>query len=845
MAADDSAMHEGWYVRGSDGAEEWQTGPFTWEELLAFVPENRLLPDNLVWHPSMSEWIAARNVAGLFPEAPATPVPEAAAPAPAATATTPEPAAQPEPPTRSSSKTGLAIAAVFVTILLLVGGGLGAWALFSAGGEGGGPGGDGPLLGTAEVKLPSESALIETDEWGRVPANQIGIVLGEDGSRRDAESLANDLGGEIVGEVEFIDLYQVEFPGRTEQDLRAALAMAEGATGVDLAFPNEQVDLDTEIWGVRVDPYDDPIYRNDPGAGYRAIGLSDAWDYIKGSGLTLNRVNVGIVDDGLYRGGTAANQFGGAVDIDIPDADSELANPGTSGGAANPAGSHGTAVATVIGADADSGGTAGIAAPLRNNLRVSMTNMRGGSFGTTTTTPDPDDPTKIAWGDGESYSIGSLVAITRQIERGSTVINLSWGRIDGHPDLAAAYRRFFEEMSERHPNVLFVCSGGNNGEPIDGSRRWPSGLDLPNMITVGALNNDGTTASFASRSSDNYEITLAAPGASVVVGVDGDGNPVRQDGSSFAAPHVAGAAAMLRSINPHLTAGEIKTILSNTARLGVTHGDPNDPASQSIPIAADVGGRILAIDRAVLQVINDVRVSQGLPPLDEKQLKERGVVDAYALLQSPGDYLVRGIVPGTGDDGTGITIEIRAEEYTLGGDAEVKLDGPGSMEWTLALPKDEGSIRVTRTDNRAASVITIDRINISGTWTGTFTFTGFEITDQKAAEEEGCSALIAEQLVGTPFPMTIRIDADEMGSGTAVMTIDASSLGDDASADPQSFTVTQSGREVTFEPTGGSFNRMNATVSRDGQTLSMEGTTGASGSGWKMTAVFTASKPVE
>ena len=57
-----------------------------------------------------------------------------------------------------------------------------------------------------------------------------------------------------------------------------------------------------------------------------------------------------------------------------------------------------------------------------------------------------------------------------------------------------SYKNFFEKMARDRPDVLFVCSAGNDGEVVDGTERYPSGLNLPNMITVGNVMNDGTRA---------------------------------------------------------------------------------------------------------------------------------------------------------------------------------------------------------------------------------------------------------------------------------------------------------------------------------------------------------------
>ena len=245
---------------------------------------------------------------------------------------------------------------------------------------------------------------------------------------------------------------------------------------------------------MRIDPYNDPIYGGGAGDGYKAIGLSRAWAFIRGSGVELNNVKVGVVDDGLYIPGEGAeNEFeGGKTKIEFPDpAAGELATPEVrSDGQTNAAGSHGTGVSTVIGADPDNGGPSGVAGPLGDKLTISMINHYAGQYGTVEAPPDPNDPTKFVWTNGKTYVDGSLVALNKQIENGATVINCSWGNSQADPATVAAYTRYFTKMAEEHPDVLFVCSGGNGGQVMNGAARIPSGLPLPNMITVGASEND-------------------------------------------------------------------------------------------------------------------------------------------------------------------------------------------------------------------------------------------------------------------------------------------------------------------------------------------------------------------
>ena len=875
----------GWHVRGHDGAAEWQRGPYAWAEIVAFARDGRLMPHNLLWHESRPDWTPAAEIPGLFgaptvqpaaapqpapapaPQPAATPAPEPTpqpAPAPApqpAAAPAPQPTPQPAPAPAYAppaggppvggppaappkKKRGLIVGVAIAAVIALLAGAVGVWALFFRDG-GGGPlsVGDGPNIGAADTTLPDPSALIATEQWGEVPANELLMVMNEGASRKDAEKVAESFGGAIVGEVEFVDLYQVRITASTEDELRAAIAAAEAHEDVEYAYPVDQVELDAEIWGVRIDPYNDPFYDGGAGDGYNAVGVSKAWAFIKGSGVDLSGVKVGVVDDGIYkRGEGVEHEFGGKVKVEYPNPEAgELPGPKVKNGKVNAAGSHGTAVSTVIGADPDNGGPAGIAGPLGDKLTIAMTNMYGGKYGNTTSTPDPDDPTKQIWYNGQTYSIGALVALKQQVENGATVINCSWGNSNADPKDVETFTRFFTKMAEQHPGVLFVMSGGNGGKEMDGSKRYPSGLSLPNMITVGALDNDGKKAEYADWASDDYEITLGAPGTQAVVGLGAQGGPVRQDGSSFAAPHVAAAAAILQSLNPKLTAGEIKAILVSTARPGVptTSTDPN---AQSQLVPPEMGAGILAIDQAVLKVINDMRSAKGLKPFDEETLEKLGVVDAMAITGAAGEYEVKGIVGATGEKGANLKIEVVAPNSAIGGSTEQSISGEGEVSWGVTLPDDKGTIKVTRLDSGAASLITIEEFDISGSWSGTFTFNSMDV-DPGLAEEEGCTAAILQEMIGIPMPMTMDLSVNEDGQGTGSMFINIGAVMEDAESEPTDITLSYSGSTITFGVSDGGV--MTAEVARSGDSLVMTGTLTYSGSGFSIVGSFTLTKPYE
>jgi hypothetical protein len=178
-------------------------------------------------------------------------------------------------------------------------------------------------------------------------------------------------------------------------------------------------------------------------------------------------------------------------------------------------------------------------------------------------------------------------------------------------------------------------------------------------------------------------------------------------GTSMAAPQVSAAVALLRSLNPKLTPERIKEILAETARPG----------------PEGMGGGILAVDEAVLKVINEVREANNLLELTPEQLENMGVIDAVATsLDPPQTYSVRGILMAVPAEGTQVTITA-SEGCAVTGEVSQGIAAAGEVEWSIVTIKDEkASITVTRKDTGASSVIRFTSPEFAGTYKGNMTF---------------------------------------------------------------------------------------------------------------------------
>ena len=184
------------------------------------------------------------------------------------------------------------------------------------------------------------------------------------------------------------------------------------------------------------------------------------------------------------------------------------------------------------------------------------------------------------------------LAIRYAVDNGAKVINTSFGK--GYsPHKEWVYDAIKYAASK---DVLIVNAAGNDTKNIDLDKNATFPMDeingkefADNFLTVGALNyeyNDHLVAEFSNYGKRNVDVF--APGVKIYSTTPGNKYEFLQ-GTSMAAPEVAGLAALLRSYFPSLTAAQTKKVIMQSGvkvNFDVLIGDERgDATPKKVPFA--------------------------------------------------------------------------------------------------------------------------------------------------------------------------------------------------------------------------------------------------------------------
>jgi subtilisin family serine protease len=219
---------------------------------------------------------------------------------------------------------------------------------------------------------------------------------------------------------------------------------------------------------------------------------------------------------------------------------------------------------------------------------------------------------KVLDAGGAGTTGGVAEGIRYAAANGARIINLSLGGPTRDPALVEAVR------AAEQANVLLVCSAGNLGNNVDVAPSYPVSIAAGNMVGVAATEPASGRELGSFSNYGHNTIALAAPGVSVLSSSN-DGGYELKSGTSMAAPHAAGVAALMASMRPDMSAAELRALLLQNA------------GRSSLPVSA---GYLDALS-SVLSAASASTYRLGQPPLVRvlaAQRKGRQTVVQVAVL---------------------------------------------------------------------------------------------------------------------------------------------------------------------------------------------------------------------
>jgi subtilisin family serine protease/subtilisin-like proprotein convertase family protein len=303
-----------------------------------------------------------------------------------------------------------------------------------------------------------------------------------------------------------------------------------------LAMPLDAAFSDGRLWGLR-------NTGQNRGTSGSDIEVVSAWDQTTGS----SDVVVAVIDSGIRytHQDLAANMWrnsgeipGNSLDDDRNGYVDDVFGINAITGSGNPMddNDHGTHCAGTIGAQANGGGPqVGVAW----NVRLMGLKFLGA--------------------DGGGNTSDAIECINYAVSKGAKILNNSWG---GGAYSSALYNAI---NSARAQGVLFVAAAGNESNNNDRFASYPASYNLSNVIAVAAVDRRDQLASFS-----NYGATtvhIAAPGVEIYSSTaTSDFSYESWPGTSMAAPHVSGVAALLVSRFPGISLADLRSRLLGSVR---------------------------------------------------------------------------------------------------------------------------------------------------------------------------------------------------------------------------------------------------------------------------------------
>lgn len=403
---------------------------------------------------------------------------------------------------------------------------------------------------------------------------------------RRAAIAARVPGAQRTHAFDFIRVELLSTPGISTAE---ALARVKEDPAVEFAEPNYVVTADVipndpsfgQLWALK---------NTGQGGAYAGddIDATLAWDIYRGDPT----LKVGIIDTGIdyTHPDLAANIWtnpgeipGNGIDDEGNGYVDDVHGYDVVNGDGDPMDDHfhGTHVAGTVAAVADNG--VGITGVLWHCQLVAIKFMDATGYGS---------------------EAGAIAAIEYSLAVGLRVTNNSWGNMPGGQLLLDAIN------AADAAGQLFVLAAGNNSWNIDMVPVYPPAFMTPNMITVAATDGRDLRASYSNFGA--VTVQLGAPG-SAIYSCKPAGLYQSLNGTSMAAPHVTGVAALAMGRFPHASARRIRQLILDSvepipsmlgrtstggrlnAYLTLLNGDATPPAAITDFAVADTGSTALGL----------------------------------------------------------------------------------------------------------------------------------------------------------------------------------------------------------------------------------------------------------
>ncbi len=277
------------------------------------------------------------------------------------------------------------------------------------------------------------------------------------------------------------------------------------------------------------------------------------------AGATGSGITVGVIDSGIDPN---SHEFTGRIHPMSADVTSGGRGLGDDDG-------HGTAVSRVVGAAKDDLDTHGIA------FNATILALRADQPGTCTTPATGENEASCSF-----FDSAIAAGVNRAVDAGARVVNISLGGAGGaNTALRAAINR------ATLAGIVIIVSAGNEGndavpkfDPNNPSPFAQALIANGNGLVIAATSVDdqGVISDFSNKAGISQNFVLSALGSSICCEYQNDtifrfqqnGQTFVRvfNGTSFSAPQIAGAAALLAQAFPNLTGAQIVNLLLTSAR---------------------------------------------------------------------------------------------------------------------------------------------------------------------------------------------------------------------------------------------------------------------------------------